>query len=356
MHLVLTLDYEVFGKGSGDVFEHMILPTRKLLEICERTNIRVSIFFEVIEYLKIKKEWDSGNRMGYTENPVEAIENQLKDAYLAGHDIQMHLHPQWLNARYEDGWKVDENYWRLPLVNREGCGCSIEELIRKGKETIENIIKSVNRDYKCRALRAADFNIYPSEEICAAMRSTGMEADSSVVPGAIMDDGYSLFDYSGIPRTLPYWYVNSDDLMEADARFMQDVSLIEMPVFTLPVTRLRKFDSQRIRVKMANMNYALQRLKQKTGTKSYFDKIRYYLGRESVIWDFCLFSYGKMKQYYRGAERIVENSDYRFHPVVLVGHSKEFINAAPFGKFIRFASRSGSEFITISEVLEKARK
>lgn len=42
-----------------------------------------------------------GNRMGYDHNPVVAMENQLKQAYAKGHDIQLHLHPQWVDAVWE---------------------------------------------------------------------------------------------------------------------------------------------------------------------------------------------------------------------------------------------------------------
>ena len=92
--LLFTLDYELYGNGSGDVFKHIIEPTDKILGIVEKYNAKLTIFFEVIEYWKLKEEWESGNRMGYDRNPIEAMERQLKRAFEYGHDIQLHL-PNW---------------------------------------------------------------------------------------------------------------------------------------------------------------------------------------------------------------------------------------------------------------------
>ena len=162
MNLILTLDYELYGDGSGDVFKHMINPTNRILSICDNNNIKTTLFFEVLEYIKLKKEWDFGNQMGYSENPVRAIEKQLQNAALNGHDIQLHVHPQWINAKYKkDKWIVDFKNWRLSDFEvRQNY--TIEDLLREGKETIETLIQAVVPAYKCTILRAGGYNIVPS--------------------------------------------------------------------------------------------------------------------------------------------------------------------------------------------------
>ena len=352
MELILTLDYEIFGKGSGDVFEHMIRPTDEFLKICNREDVKVTIFFEVLEYLKIKEEWDSGNKMGYERDPLKAIETQLQYAYRDGHDIQLHLHPQWVNAKYENGWEVDKKYWRLPLVNREECGYSIEDLLRIGKETIEHIIRSLDDGYRCNILRAADFNIYPSGEICQAMRSTGIIADSSIIPGAHADDGYSLFDYGNIPASIPYWFVNDDNLMNFNESSRKSDSIVELPIFAMSLMRVRKFDYHRIRIKMRNARYALRRLRQKTDNKGFRDTIKYYFTGETVPWDFSLCSRWRMKDFYSRASEIEKDSGYRPHPFVLIGHSKEFMHRNSFIKFLKFAGKRNVKFITLAQAVE----
>ena len=77
MDLALTLDYELYGDGSGDVFEDIIKPTEILLSLLDKHKIKITIFFEVVEYWKLDNEWKNGNKMNYTKNPVEAIKNNL---------------------------------------------------------------------------------------------------------------------------------------------------------------------------------------------------------------------------------------------------------------------------------------
>ncbi len=80
MNLILTFDYELFGDGLGDIFTHIIEPSKQILQLCDKHNIKTTIFFEVLEYIKLKEEWEKGNTMGYTENPVKAIEQQIQQA------------------------------------------------------------------------------------------------------------------------------------------------------------------------------------------------------------------------------------------------------------------------------------
>ena len=76
----MTLDYELFGDGSGNVFDNIIDPTERILSLCKDFNVRITIFFEVFEYLKLKHEWELGNKMNYSKNPAAAIKNQIKRA------------------------------------------------------------------------------------------------------------------------------------------------------------------------------------------------------------------------------------------------------------------------------------
>ena len=203
--LILTLDYELYGNGSGDVFKNIIEPTNHILSILRQYNIHISIFFEVVEYWKIKEEWDKGNKMGYENNPIEAINDQLRKAYVDGHDIQLHIHPQWVDAKYIDGkWHVNLNEWRLGDYHREG-EYSLKNLLLKGKQTIEDIIRPIDPEYKCIALRAGGYNAQPSQDIVRAMNEVGLQYDTSIFPGGERNTALSKFNYKSIPIDLGIW-------------------------------------------------------------------------------------------------------------------------------------------------------
>ena len=44
--LLLTLDYELFGDGSGDVFKHIVEPTNTIIDEAERYGAKMTVFFE----------------------------------------------------------------------------------------------------------------------------------------------------------------------------------------------------------------------------------------------------------------------------------------------------------------------
>ena len=120
----------------------------------------------MLEYLKLKEEWEKGNTMGYTDNPVKAIEQQIQQAAIDGHDIQLHIHPQWYNAKYENGqWQLNLNNWRLGDFKGENNYC-IKELISDCKTALEKLIKPVKPDYKCIGL--CRYNIMPSAKFLYA--------------------------------------------------------------------------------------------------------------------------------------------------------------------------------------------
>ena len=39
-HLILTVDYELFGNGSGDIVNCVIKPTAMMLDIADRYNAK----------------------------------------------------------------------------------------------------------------------------------------------------------------------------------------------------------------------------------------------------------------------------------------------------------------------------
>lgn len=315
--LIFTLDYELFGNGSGDVFKHIIEPTNKILTIANQYGVKLTFFFEVIEYWKQKEEWEKGNKMGYDKDPIEAMENQIREAYRQGHDIQLHLHPQWVDARWENGkWVVNLDKWRLGGYDgtREN---SIENLFKRGKQTLEELLKPINPEYECIAIRAGGYNIQPSEEIVRAMKATGIIVDSSIYPGGNEKGILSNYDYSNIDPARGSWHVGKR-LEETG-----DCSIIEIPIVAFPMIRLKKFMTwERLKGFLGNSKSAKDRLEAKTSTNEKkvgkWDKLKYFFETEWQTWDYCLFSPSLHKSFLK---KIAMQERESF---VLVGHPKSF--------------------------------
>ena len=349
MNLIITLDYELFGDGSGNVFKHIVNPTNKLLELCKKNNIKITIFFEIIEYLKLKEIWDSGINMGYQTDPCKAIEDQIKTAYKQGHDIQLHLHPQWIDAKYENKWILDDSLWRLPNVNKENCGYSISELLKQGKKTIEQIINPIDSNYKCNILRSGGYNLQPSGEIINAMKENDFIVDSSVCPGCTINSDFSKFDYSNLKNNIPFWWIKNGDVMNISS---DKKDILEIPVFALPVKKYQKYDIQRLKIRLKNKQYTKEQIKYKLGNESLFDKIRYFFKNEVITWDYSLFNKNKMNSFFKMAEEISNNSSYKNHSFVLIGHSKEMYYFEVIQYLFNIAKKNNVNFIRMNDFVK----
>lgn len=344
MNFVLTLDYELFGDGSGDVFRHMIEPTNRVLQICDKYGIKTTLFLEVVEYLKLKQEWDRGNTMGYQNNPVEAIEKQLQSAAVNGHDIQLHIHPQWVDARYEnEEWKVDLSNWRLGSF-RETGRYTIERLLEEGKRTIENIVNPVLPDYECIALRAGGYNIMPSDTVYKAMKKTGLKLDSSVFPGGYEDGELSNYDYRFVSDKLDCWWATPEDITKGSDNHRE---ILEVPIFAMNDRRWRKvFNYHRLKSMFLSTKPATSSLsKSKTGKMSYGEKIKFLWEKESFTWDFFLYGSGLHHRFFNYIDnKLSKERNY----VVLIAHPKSPFNEKAFKSLIKKINKRKGSFKTIA--------
>lgn len=342
----MTLDYELFGNGSGDVFKHIIEPTEKILSIAEKHNARLTIFFEVIEYWRLKDEWNKGNTMGYTENPIKAIENQIRQAVNNGHDVQLHLHPQWVDAVWKDEkWHVNESDWRLGGYEREG-EYSLKGLFEKGKKTLEELIKPIRPNYVCNVVRAGGFCIQPSERIVNAMRETGFRCDSSIYPGGIETGCRQFFDFTRLPDDVGFWHCG-----RSVEEVVSESDIIELPIVGLNILRIRKFLSLgRMASLMKNKTNSKETLEAKTSDRSWGGKLSYFLGRECQIWDYCLLSKSLHREFMRKIERQKDRNVF-----VLVGHPKSlFDDGKNFEWLLKKLTRRNFIFPTITSIGEDA--
>ncbi|MBS1536440.1 MAG: methyltransferase domain-containing protein [Bacteroidetes bacterium] len=205
--IVISLDYETWhpsipaGKKI-DWYETVINPTNRLLEICNRYNAKLTIFFEIGEYYWLKK---------YRPETATAIENQLKEAIATGHDVQLHIHTSWLpetGANYNpttDTWFWDNRYQKL-----HDYPFGIEDLLRRCKNDLESLFQPINPNYKVTTFRAGAYQIQPSKKIVDALLAVGIEADSSVWKGGYQPDRGNDFRaaWSGQPYFASSYNIN----------------------------------------------------------------------------------------------------------------------------------------------------
>ena len=204
-HLILTVDYELFGNGSGCPAKCVIAPTERILSIASRYSTPVTLFVEALEFMAME-----GERA--TSADADAVKAQIRSAVRSGHDVQLHLHPQWVNASFGTNhrWALDLEKWRIGDLKVN----EVAQLLASGKAWLETVLRPVESNYACYAFRAGGWCIQPSLLVLQALNELDFRVDSTVAPGLRDARRGAWFDFRAAPRK-PCWRVAQDVCQES---------------------------------------------------------------------------------------------------------------------------------------------
>lgn len=348
---VITADYEIFGNGMGDVRYCLVNPTAELLAICDQYGAKLTLFFEIVEYWAFKKAEAEGRlgHLGYS--PSELMESQALEAIKSGHDVQLHLHPQWLDSEYtDDGWRVNLDYWRLPNVPH-GLGdfgdmLSLRGLLSKGKHDLEEMLTPVCSDYECVALRAGGYCIQPARDVIRAMKEVGLLADSSVFKGGYLQEGPFDVDFRNACNESIPWWADPRDINKVAAD--REDTILEMPIYAVQQRRIEKLTVRKIlqRFKKRNMRrppgckgHPAVFLKRRATPRTVGGFLNHLF--ESVVtkWDYCALMDDEMWWFLERSLKKNQSTNAYF-PLIMSGHPKEFANQENFRRFLDRVTRS----------------
>jgi hypothetical protein len=360
----MSLDYEIFGNGSGDVMRDIIKPTNRLLDIFDSYGAKLTIMFEAAEYWAFKQMED---KLDLDYSPAKAMEEQAQNAIRRGHDVQLHLHPQWIGAELDNRlWRVRMNQWCIADLPH-GLGdhedeYSIMGALSKGKRTLESMLRPIQPTYKCIAFRAGGFHIQPSSRVIPAMKAVGLLIDSSVVKGLHIQSEWWHCDFRTAASNYGCWWTTADDVCLSGPEYEQ---ILELPVYSRMRPYITNFRWSQLRkilkCQMLESSYpgAIYR-----STKKLTDVLPKLASTQPVTVDFCVLNARSMV---KAVEEIMATNGYsdvdtqRTVPVVLIGHSKDFWNDKHLDSFLStmqscFSSKGEIQFSTFSNVAQAVAK
>ncbi len=223
--LIFTDDWELFGNGSGDIQERQIVPAKRFMDISEKYGAKYTFMAEVGQYWGFKR-W--AEQYPQLEKGVAVWEETLKSAISRGHDVQLHLHPQWEEAVFNGGgWQLNLRYWNLASLSPE----LIRRLIRKGKSTLEGLLKPLKPEYECCCFRSGAWLMQPSHPLIEILLGEGIVCDSSVVRGGRASYKFGQYDYTSAYSNLFPWWVDRNDINRPETCPERQVFL-EIPIYT----------------------------------------------------------------------------------------------------------------------------
>ncbi len=321
VELIFTLDYEIYGNGHGTLRDLVLDPTRRLADIFKEFGAPFVVFAEAVEFAKIEE--------AQSDPDIAGVRAQLRELRAAGHEIGLHLHPWWANARYEGGsWQFDWSERNISTLDLN---------------RVESIVSGAIR-YLCDALHDPNFiplafrsglwAMQPTSVIASVLARHSVRVDSSVFKGGRID---SLgLDYRPALLNSDTWRFG-DDINIPDP----EGELWEIPIHTQMVPFWQMLGSKRLKLqkKAQNSNH---------GTplpRRWRDFLRFSYPRKL---DFCRMTFDEMRL---ALEPVLKDAQLRPEErrvIVAIGHSKDFVDIEAIRLFLTFLRERSVSATTFS--------
>jgi hypothetical protein len=233
---VLTVDYELFfGVDSGTVENCMIRPTKKLARLLGEYGGKMTVFWDVLHFVRLQQ---LAHQVPGLMLDKELIENQIRQLVSEGHDVQMLLHPHWLDAQW-DGYRWRFNYQRYALQNLspvadENDMNTILGCVTIARKTIEDLIIPLDSAYQVTTVRVGGHLVEPFGLLREAFLHNNITIDSSVIRKVNSHNSIFPYDFDLVPDALFYRF---------DLSVMEPIDsgpFWEFPVETIRTPRLTR--------------------------------------------------------------------------------------------------------------------
>ena len=361
IHLALTHDWELRGDGSGDIEQIQFAPMRRLTEIYAKFGARTTVLPDVMQQLAFRR---LEHRHSELKSAADSWDEHLRAAFRQGHDIQLHLHPQWHNAKYEnEHWRLNGD-WSILEYDREAAYAMLADT----KQYLEDLLRPIDSTYRCLAFRAGALAAAPSDHLFKSLSELGIELDVSVAGGVFVNNRTLQLDYRNCEETfLPFYPMMSDARRVSDQR---------EPVVCVP---LNHFYGSRRAVTRQNISLARQRLRDRSkghqpesGSKmpvgSSMDPPRSAIGKvyeklvlptvkpKHFVSDTGRLNYPLMREMLESIRQRARATGLPQLPIVLTNHPKDIRDVSAIERFVGEASQAHDiRFVTLSEVAQKLR-
>jgi hypothetical protein len=350
IHLAFVDDWELSGNGSGDIRELQFRPMRELVKIYNAHDIRGSFNAEMMQQLSFRKR-----EFAHPELKILADEwdENVRETFRQGHDIQLHIHPQWTDAEYKDGeWRLRAD-WSLLNYPPDAA----YRMMLAGKEYLENLLCPVDPAYRCVSFRSGAWCIAPSPHLLGLLVKLGIVFDMSIVGGVRYETQNIKLDYRDCEEDfLPYYPVMTD------ARKVSDKA---EPIICVPTNHFygsrrqvfkhhfsRALDKVKGRVRHAAVTLKSSRSVEAYGhewaqtrhasklTRIYEKGIVPYVQGKHLISDIAQLDYGLLREMLASIRKRARASQLEKVPVILENHTKDVRDFSHIERFVKDVSEA----------------
>lgn len=327
MKLIISLDYELFLNDiTGGVGNCLIKPTMEFQKVCSKHGIASTIFVDAAYLYMLNTLKSTYPKLS---EDYDAVVGNIKWLKSNGHDIQLHIHPQWYYSSFDGRkWILDWDHYKLSDMPVEDAFAKFKE----SKELLDDILQE-----KTIAFRAGGYSIQGFDYV-KCFKENGILADSSVLPGAYAVSNTHTYDYRKIKDDV-YRFSNDIRIKEDNGSF------VEFPIASSDKVFISKyFRVKRNWMTAENMNWGdggdypaqdkMAKIKKLWNSFSFFKHPHASIDYQSFFWLRDAFEHCKGKEV-----------------MTIIGHPKNFSEASLkyLESFIIDVIRAGHSFTTIKE-------
>jgi hypothetical protein len=342
-------DWELQGDGGGDINKLMFEPAKKVLDVCDLWGAKYTFFAEFGQQLAMLNSPHKTHQKHAAE-----WESILQDAINRGHDVQLHFHPQWINATFTNNkWQLDFSKWAMSKLSEE----EVDVWINKGVNYLSGLFSKTNQDYKTVAFRAGSWMNQPSGKIIKALKKHEVIADVTVIKGLVLKNSeLGAIDFSYAPSNLLPWYSDENDFCQIGNKENGVICIptyskhIVIPsllneVFNNPLAA--KYLCRRRYKKKSNDYTPVYHKKESKKKQSLFFK------RRRMSLDFGSTHYSTILKQVSHVIKYMVKEDVSTLPMVLLSHSKSFYSYSNFHNLLQKLDREACvEYTTTQHAVE----
>ena len=193
------------------------------MELYERFGFRCSFNVEVLQQLK-HLEWSEGHPE--LRDIAREWEELVREMWQRGHDVELHVHIQWVDARYDttDGWELGSD-WNLSSYEPEVA----RDVLTRCRDYLVSVLRPIDPDYAPVAYRGGAWALTPSPYALQLLSDLGIVFDMTVVRGVYYDTPGIRLDYRGAEEGLFPFY---PEMGNANLVSKQVEPIVCVPTFT----------------------------------------------------------------------------------------------------------------------------
>lgn len=322
--LILTIDYEIYGNGKGSLRELVYEPMERLRAIFQKWDAHLVVFVEAAELEVIERH--------QTDDASEDVRRQIAGLYRQGHEVGLHLHPQWYNARHDDGkWVLDYGEYNLCTLHRE----RIAQIIEQSIKYLRNVLDK--SDFTPLSFRAGNWLLQPTKTVTSVLLENGIKIDSSVFKGGLQRQRG--MDYRPACKNGFYWRFQEDvNVQDPDGQ------MIEVPTYSEMVPSWKMVNSKRMQRQKRGLSSAEN---SRLDFKRFFDLMRL---RYPFKLDYCRMTKNELTCMMDNVLRADKTAPAVFRPIVAIGHSKDLDDFDTVEFFISYLKENGVSLSTFEDI------